>query len=332
MGKKELLDYVKDYIESKDAIEIIKSADTVNEVGFDLWSFKKLILLEYYIKPYLSICLNRGYRCFFIDLFSGCGANKIEGEKILSIGSPIVSLLKGVIPNKSKNRNNRFFKWFFIEYNVDLYKALRLRATSTVEILNKKYGENLQVDKNIKILYGNCNEKIMEIVDEIKKEAESNEIAVLAFIDPYTFTNIEWKTWEKLLTLTYIDIIFTFPTGAIKRGLNKCKEKEKYLPPTLIKKLKEGSLKDISEHEFEELYAKDIVNLVRRSINYYDKGISVKNTKNVELYRIELFTHSKRAAQITEEIAKKLDKITAKDLKAILDCAQGKSKSLTEFQ
>jgi len=207
--KKEISKYIEYYTKSEDTKKIIESSKIINEEGFDLWSFKKLILLEYYIKPYLSILLNRNYKCFFIDFFSSCGANKIEGEEITSIGSPIISLLKGVIPNKSKNRNNRFHKWFFIDNQEDYCKALECRIIKTLEIINKRYKEKLKINEDVKILCGDCNEKIIDIIKDIKKE-ENNKIAVLAFIDPYTFTNIKWKTWEKLLDLTYVDIIFTF--------------------------------------------------------------------------------------------------------------------------
>src|SRR3989344_513199 len=95
-GKKEISDYIEYYTKSEDAKNITNSSEIINKEGFDVWSFKKLIFLEYYIKPYLNILLSRGYKCYFIDFFSSCGVNKIENENITSIGSPIISLLKGI--------------------------------------------------------------------------------------------------------------------------------------------------------------------------------------------------------------------------------------------
>src|SRR3989344_6461764 len=327
--KKEILNYIEYYTKSEDAQKIIESSKITNEEGFDLWSFKKLILLEYYIKPYLSILLNRDYKCFFIDFFSSCGANKIEGEEIISIGSPIISILKGIIPNKSKNRNNRFHKWFFIDNQEKYCKALESRVIKTLEIINEKYKERLEINKDIKILCGDCNKKVDEVIEELEKEAEKNKIAVLAFIDPYTFSNIEWKTWEKLLKLKYVDIIFTFPTNTIKRGIPVCKNGEKYLPPSLIKFC--DNINSIQEDKFIELYAKDIANLVNRTIWHYKEGIKVKTTKNSEIYRIFLFTHSGPAIKLTMDIVKRLDNIAASDIKFIIEQIYGKLKSLKDY-
>ncbi len=52
---------------------------------------------------------------------------------------------------------------------------------------------------------------------------------------------------------------------------------------------------------------------------------------NGELYRIELFTHSRAAMKITLEIAKKLDNIKAFDLKSIIEQICGKLKSLNDY-
>ena len=329
-GKKEILNYIKYYIESEDAKKIKESADIVNEEGFNIWSFKKLIFLEYYIKPYLSILLNRGYKCLFIDFFSSCGINKINKGEVYVLGSPIISLLKGVIPNKSKGRNNRFHKWYFIDNQENFCKALNLRVNEASKIINEKYKEKLEIGKDIKILCGDCNKKITEVVEDIKKEYKEDKIAVLAFIDPYKFSDIDWETWKRLLDLIYVDIIFTFPILTVKRGISQCKDKEKCLPPTLVKLFKNNI--GIPDDKFGELYAEDIVDLVKRPVSFYRKGISVKNTINGELYRIELFTHSKAAMKITLDIAKKLDSINALDLKSIIEQINGKLRSLNDYQ
>jgi len=329
-AKKEVHQYIKEYILSEEATQIMNSSDTFNEEGFDIWSFKKLILLEYYLKPYLTILQSRGYTCYFIDLFSGCGANKVSGEKVTSIGSSILSLLRGIVPIKSKSINYHFKKWFFVDYNPTFCQSLRRRAMKTLEILNKKYGENLVIDENVKILEGDCNEKINEIILEIEKESNGHKIAVLAFIDPYTFTNINWKTWKTLLKLRYVDIIFTFPINTLKRGLSQCKEMEKYLPPSLIELVKVRDITKIEDEEFSKRYAAEIAGIVNRPINYSEKGISVKNSKNSELYRIWLFTYSDPAANLTSNLVKELDRIDPSSLKMMFEKAKGKQKSILD--
>jgi len=328
--KKEVRSYLEYYTKSEDSTQIVASSGTLNNEGFNLWSFKKLIFLEYYVPPYLNILSSKGYTCFFIDFFSSCGANQIENQEITTIGSPIVSLLKGVFHVKSRGTNNRFKKWFFIDKDEKFCTALKERVLTTLEIINKRNNENLKMGTDVEILCGDCNEKIDSVITQINKEAELHKIAVLAFIDPYKFTNIEWATWDKLLKLRYVDIIFTFPISTIKRGFSQCKNPEKYLPPSLIASC-DHDLK-VPDEEFERLYAQDIVNLVQRGIHYYKGGIKIKNTLNGELYRIELFTHSGPAMKLTSGIANELEKIKPHDIKAYIEQIFGKLKSLDEFK
>ena len=127
--------YFKKYTSSADAKAIINSSKVINEDGFDLWSFKKLIFLDYYIKPYLQILQNQKIKCIYIDFFSGCGANKIEGKKdFSSIGSPIISILGGIIPNKKKKYNNRFDKWYFIDSNQNFCDALNIQLGCIIKV------------------------------------------------------------------------------------------------------------------------------------------------------------------------------------------------------
>lgn len=331
-SKKEILDYIRNYTKSEDAKTIIKCSEIINSEGFDVWSFKKLIFLEYYIKPFLYIFENNNFKCVFIDFFSSCGANRVDTENIDSIGSAIISILSGVIPNKSKNKNNRFYKWFFIDQNKDFCKALISRVEKTLEIVNTKFKEEIKLDNDVKILCGDSNKKLVEIVSYLKKESEKEKIAVLAFIDPYTFTNIEWESWKQLCTLKFVDIIFTFPIQTIERGYKNCKDLEIYLSPSVLSLFKEyKEISKIPDNEFESAYAKDISNLVSRSINHYDLGIGVKSLENREIYRINLFTHCEAASKAVLPKAKELDKLNSNDLKEMLKQIKGEQTSLKDF-
>ena len=107
------------------------------------------------------------------------------------------------------------------------------------------------------------------------------------------------------------------------------KNPEDYLPPSLIDVLK---YKDITEiKEFSSIYAKDIVEKVKRSIIYYKKGITVRNLDNAELYRIEFFSHSKAAHKICLSKAKELNNLSAANLKNIVCQAIGKQASISEW-
>lgn len=327
--KREIKEFIEYYTKSEEAKRVIDAAEIINDEGFDFWSFKKLILLEYYLEPYLNILSNQEYKCFFIDFFCSCGANKIKNEKIFSIGSPIISILKGIRYIKSKDKNNRFYKWFFIDCNKTFCDALNKRIKETIKIVKENYNEELKLNKDINILCGNCNDKIDVVINEIEKE--SGKKAILVFIDPYTFTNIEWKTLEKILRLKYVDVIFTFPIYTIRRGYKQCKELKKYLPQKLTELLNGKNINEIPENEFTKIYAEEMTKIVKRRLAYYSKGISVKNLSNQEIYRIFLFTHSSLAALTTERIVKDLDKIDANTLKKLIEQIYGRLSSLYDF-
>ncbi len=327
--KKEINQYIHEYVFSDDAKHIIAASDVINKKGFGLWSFKKLIFLDYYISPFLTILQSHGFTCYFLDLFSSSGANTIRDTRCQTIGSPIISILKGVVPIKSKKINYRFNKWFFIDLDSSFCEALRKRINIVTNIINTKYAENITLDKDIHVLCGDCNIKINEVIAEINKDTKEKK-AVLAFIDPYNFTNIEWNTWKALLSLKYVDVIFTFPVNTLKRGFTQCKNLEKYLPETLLKQIPKNKIyTKIDDSEFSAAYAEEIKILVNRSITCYTKGISVKNSRNGEMYRIDLFTHCKPALQLTLPMATKLDKLSVSNLNAFFQQAQGTLKSLS---
>ncbi|MDP2947898.1 MAG: three-Cys-motif partner protein TcmP [Nanoarchaeota archaeon] len=325
--KKELLEYLKDYMFSEEAKEIINSSEIINGEGFNVWSFKKMIFLEYYIKPYLLLIKKNATKVFFIDFFSGCGANE-AGENKPSIGSPIISLLKGSF--STKNKIYMFDKWYFAEINKEKADALNKRIDQTLKEIELK--NKIFIDRNqIETLGGDINFLINKIVENLNNEVASGQkVGVLAFIDPYNYSNLEWATLDKLLNLKYVDIIYTFPVLALKRGFDSdlCKEKDKYLSPSLKEICKTKKLCEISPEDFSGLYAKDIAKKVRRSICYFDRGISAKNSLNGEIYRIELFTNNETMAKICEGKVKELNQLNFFHLNNIIYQAMGKQKTL----
>jgi three-Cys-motif partner protein len=269
MSREKIKECIDRYTKSPSASKIIHSSNIFNDKGFGVWSFKKLCFLEYYLMPALSIALTNipNCKCYFIDLFSGAGANK-DGER-MSIGSPIISLLSGMKKNKTRDRTDRFFKWFFVEQNLESHKALKERVKTSIKIVKEKFGEDLLINKDIKILGGDCNTLVDEITKEINVDIGNGNAYVILFIDPYKFSDIKWETWRKFSQFGYVDIIFTLPVYTINRGVTRCKNAESYFPPSVMQKIREGETK-ISKLEFSKLYAKDLVDLFGRSIMHYD--------------------------------------------------------------
>ena len=76
------------------------------------------------------------------------------------------------------------------------------------------------------------------------------------------------------------------------------------------------------------MYAKDILEETgRKQICYTDEGISAKNRKNVELYKIILFSYSEKFLDICDSIIKELNSFKDSDLENIMN---RKQKSLSD--
>ncbi len=330
MTKKQFLDYIKDYSVSEDVKKIIEATHHLNTKGFDNWGFKKLIFLEYYLHPYL-LKLSKKTDCYYLDLFSGSGANKVGNKDYYSIGSAILSLLKGY--KKFKNGNIfRFHKWIFFEEDKENFDALSLRVKETIKLLNEKYGASLEMNKDIKLLNENSNDFILDCMEEIKRDSEGKHCSILVFIDPYKFSEIKWETIEKILRLKYVDIIFTIPTSTLNRSLKVCSNLKEFLSPTLLKNYSENCMPNLFDESISKVYAKDIVNSISRSIWFLsDNAISVKNRANSELYKIELFSHNKNAVLIAEDCARRLRSIDCKTVDSLINQIKGNQSSLGDF-
>lgn len=322
--------YIKSFIVDSDSKIIVESTKIVNNKGFDCWSFKKLIFLKYYIKPYLDIMQRHVDKCFYLDLFSGCGANKLGNLEIFSIGSPIVSILSGV--RKLKNgKINKFDKWFFIDQNKEYCDSLNDRVKKTVEMVEKNEGVLIDND-DIRIICGDCNDKIDDVITEINELADGSKISLLVFIDPYKFTNIKWRTIEKILELKYVDVIFNFPTGTMKRSV-ELKNWGLYLPPSLLSM--KSDVCTMKQEEVTKRYAEDMSKIMKRkkSMTFYTCGISVRTRKQTEISHIKLFTHCDKniIIKITDGIFVKLDKLRCSDLENIIEKVIGKQRGLKRF-
>jgi three-Cys-motif partner protein len=323
-------DYLKGYTESEDALEIVRSSETLNPEGFDLWSFKKLIALEYYIKPFLNILRNNDFHCFFVDVYGGAGANKIERKDTNTIGSPMVSLLNGIFPVKKTGDIRRFDKWLFIEKNHKYKEALESRARKAIDIIGRENGTKLGIESDVFVYEGDCQERIDDVMKEIGKDHETDKIAILAFIDPYSLSDFSWTIIQKLSKFKHIDVIFTLPTSSFIRNIKNYKNPEKYLPPLKAEEkavLKSGKF---DEEWLAEVFAVGLCNELKCDI-HFSRGAIVKNSKNSELYRIMIFSRSPAGPKILERLFDTLNKIQVRDIGTSIEKIKGKQSSLVNF-
>ena len=66
----------------------------VSTKKLDIWSIKKILALEYYIKPYVEILRSKKLKSwYYVDLFSGSGMMRID-NKYNFPGSSLIPLIK----------------------------------------------------------------------------------------------------------------------------------------------------------------------------------------------------------------------------------------------
>lgn len=324
-----LEDYISEYIKSDEAKKIICCTEKINGQGFDSWSFKKLIFLEYYLKPYLNIVKKNGYKCYYIDLYAGAGASRLKDKNAKTIGSPVISLLKGI--RRLKNSDlRRFDKWFFAEKSEEHFDALEKRVSSVIEIIKARNNEKLNIGKDVHLLEGDCNSLIDDIVKIIKEDSGGANVSILAFVDPYNLSHFKWDTLKKISEFSHVDVIFNLPTGAYKRNKYIYKELEKHLPD-LTKNEKARLYQTDDGKFFSSMFAKGISKVAKCNIYYYDNGVIVKNRTNTELFRISLFTRSSPGAGIVSGIIGKLNKFRTKDIDKEIQKITGKISPLNQF-
>lgn len=161
------------------------------------------------LRRYLYICQqvhkNKPSQYFYLDTNAGDGV-AIYGNET-KMGSPLIAIKKDA-------------KCVFIEKDLGKFRKLQIL---------------LKDEKNvIKIILGDCNEKIKDALKHIIKWCHS-----ICFVDPYNVRELDWKTVQTIVEWSYTyangnvrrpELIINFPINAIWRtaGLYAKKEKPKY--------------------------------------------------------------------------------------------------------
>ena len=172
-----------------EARELYKKVGMAYAPGY--WALLKLSILAYYIDVYTVIAKSNFSRIVYIDLFAGCGLNKIkigDAEEIV-MGS---ALLAKKIPRKGKE----FDQIILVESD-----------TEKAEIL-----ENLIPEAHV--IPGDCNSlKVVEKIKEIIGEIPGTHF--LAVADPEGL-ELKWNTIKTFLEMNG-DIVINYMCGGVGR-------------------------------------------------------------------------------------------------------------------
>jgi three-Cys-motif partner protein len=140
-----------------------------NDVGG--WTEEKYRLIASYFKQFSTGTKNTWPHRTFIDLYSGAGYSRLRSTGKILKGSPILAL----------SVKDLFDQYVLCEENPENFQALKTR-------IDRDFST-----KNVKCIFGDCNQRIDEIINLLPRRDSLG----LCFVDPYNLS-IKFETLKKL--------------------------------------------------------------------------------------------------------------------------------------
>ena len=290
---------------SKDIESARKTFQHLNNDGLptsigDVWSIKKILLLNYYMPVFSKIVLNpknNFKKCYFADPFCGSGIfsdfkdSELKHEKFP--GSSLIGAL-----NASKWN---YTDCLFSEENLENINALNSRLAKSVSILNgKKYSA-----------------KQLEFKDAVQNilEIKKYQVAILILIDPDGYAAIKWKLMDNLFKQVGVDIILNFYTHRIAQNVSASKKKNEN-EQNLNEFFGDENWKKIRDNRrnTSNLGSKLLKHYLEKIRNKHPEKMAVaigvyKNGDN-KLYDLILITRSKGGANVMKKAKEVMEKTT----------------------
>lgn len=261
---------------------------------FGKWTTVKLDYLQRYIDLFEKSMRGKSWcaRCY-IDLYAGTGKFQLEGQCNFHLGSALLAL----------TTKHPFTHYFFVEKSQENFDILCQRCEGATQ--TKK-----------KILCGDANLRVKEIVDEIKS-IEHNRLRDewsslnLAFLDPDGL-ELEWETIEKLASVRKMDLIIYYSQSGLTRNFENCISLD---ADTDIDRF-------FGDREWRNIYKTSQSSVHRKLIDHYKHKLSrlgyldirdvedsleplMKNSKDAPLYRLIFASKHERGHEFWKKITER---------------------------
>jgi three-Cys-motif partner protein len=301
-------DWLKDKLDRLVEItDIVKKENpdlySVADPDYGFWSIKKEIALMYWSYPFQIIASKYFKSFYYIDLFAGSGLMKAEDS--FFVGSPIVAV-------NATLKDKGFSKYVCVEYDRARKEVLEKRMDKVCNHFKTCKPNILQADSN-------------QEIDIILKECgNSINTCFLAFVDPQKYTDLNWKTLERLMKHGKGDIILNFPTMSITRnlGIEECiPSLSDFFGDELWTNLSTVNTDNVLEH-------------FKRKIRQYRSevdSLEVRDDLNHRLFDLIFATNSQGMKNVVDDLKKKLDSIHTKDIKGLYSVVAQGQKQMKDF-
>lgn len=208
----------------------------------------------------------------FIDLFAGPGRSRVRTSGKIISGSPLISLEHTGAP---------FTKVVLAEKDAENVAALSVRTDAHAG--------------RVRIVPGDCNEKIEEILKEVPPHGLN-----IALIDPYGLRTLRFDTLQKLAALKRMDLVIHFPTMDIKRNFHQTSE-------FVTRFLGTDSWKQTVKKAEDAVKLVDILKKQLGAFSYEQEKVRtlpIMQSKNVVIYHLVYATKDPLGNKIWQSIAK----------------------------
>ena len=153
-------------------------------------------------------------RILFFDCFAGRGEYIDKTEKVVALGSPILTLqvANSLLEQCEEKKRKPYFEDFIciaIEKDRENFKNLQTVVAREKDKI--KFKDKLRIEP--------INDEFANVTSEILKEVGENIAPSFFFIDPFGFGGVPFETIKNILSLPRTEIIFTFMTQSINRFL-----------------------------------------------------------------------------------------------------------------
>jgi len=280
------------------------------------WTALKLIALLYYVGVYTSIIPKYFDKMYYLDLFSGCGINRVRKRNDILMGSPIIA---GWFARKP------FDKMFLIESKRNLRSCLRTRLNFLKSQLNIQEFEVIEAETV------DCNQNIDDIIPVLDKNH------YLAFIDPEGM-QVNWATMLKLLRLNG-DLIIRFPIAEIRRVWRAAaKEKWEDRSANNIKALIRFFGKSITNDVIRKLRDIDLLtkymDQLRQNGREIVKNITIKGDNDYHydlIYAVRATPGGSPWMEAVDNLKRRIERFSGKAVERALDVWAGRAWDLPWF-
>ncbi|MEW6093795.1 MAG: three-Cys-motif partner protein TcmP [Chloroflexota bacterium] len=267
---------------------------------FGKWTKQKLHYLQKYIYMFETSMRQMKWcaRCY-VDLFAGRGKYRVEDQKDILLGSPLIAL----------TTKHPFTHYFFADTVQEHIDILKQRCT-LISSINKQF------------YVGDANKVVSNIVAEIKaiernRPEGSWSSLNLAFLDPDGL-ELEWRTIATLAKVKRMDLIIHYSQSGLTRNFENCINTD---GETIIDRF-------FGDFEWRRIYEQcklgDPIQIHRRLMDYYMSKLSdlgyldvkdvedyegseplMRNTRQAPLYRLLFASKHKRGHDFWKEVVRR---------------------------